>query len=66
MKAKKKPLEELELDDLELDEDELAPRLETIERFLPPNKAAGKILEGELNEQVAQLASLLRNEAKVV
>jgi electron transfer flavoprotein beta subunit len=65
-KAKKKPLKELELDDLELDEDELAPRLEPIERFLPPNKSAGKILEGELNEQVAQLASLLRNEAKVV
>ncbi len=66
MKAKKKPLEELELSDLELDEDELAPRLETVERFLPPNKAAGKILEGDLSTQVQELASLLRNEAKVV
>ena len=66
MKAKKKPLEELELSDLELDKDELAPRLETIERFLPPNKAAGKILEGDLSTQVQELASLLRNEAKVV
>jgi len=66
MKAKNKPLEELELSDLELDEDELAPRLETVERFLPPNKAAGKILEGDLSTQVQELASLLRNEAKVV
>jgi len=66
MKAKKKPLEELELSDLDMDEDELAPRIETVERFLPPAKAAGKILSGDMAAQAAELASLLRNEAKVV
>lgn len=43
MKAKKKPLEELELDDLDLDEEDAEPKLKTIERFLPPKKEAGKL-----------------------
>lgn len=66
MKAKKKPLEELELDDLELDEDELEPKTKTVDIFLPPEKEAGRVLEGELDEQVKELVSLLRNEAKVL
>lgn len=66
MKAKKKPLEELELDDLDLDEDEIEAKTKTIEVFLPAEKSAGKILEGELNEQVQELVSLLKNEAKVI
>ncbi len=66
MKAKKKPLEELELDDLDLDEDDVAAKTETVEIFLPPEKKAGKILQGELADQVKELVSLLRNEAKVI
>ncbi|MDR6226509.1 electron transfer flavoprotein subunit beta/FixA family protein [Desmospora profundinema] len=66
MKAKKKPLERLDLDDLDLDEDELEGKTETLEIFLPPEKEAGKILEGELNEQAQELVQLLRNEAKVI
>ncbi|MEN2467632.1 electron transfer flavoprotein subunit beta/FixA family protein [Ornithinibacillus sp. FSL M8-0202] len=66
MKAKKKPLEELEIDDLDLDEDELEPKTKTIDIFLPPEKEAGRVLEGELEEQVKELVSLLRNEAKVL
>ncbi|MEQ6375724.1 electron transfer flavoprotein subunit beta/FixA family protein [Bacillaceae bacterium S4-13-58] len=66
MKAKKKPLEELELDDLDLDEDDVEPKTKTLEIFLPPEKGAGKVLEGELNDQVKELVSLLRNEAKVL
>ncbi len=66
MKAKKKPLEELELDDLDLDEDDVEPKTKTLEIFLPPEKEAGKVLEGELNDQVKELVSLLRNEAKVL
>ncbi|GGB27932.1 electron transfer flavoprotein subunit beta [Lentibacillus populi] len=66
MKAKKKPLEELEIDDLDLDEDELEPKTKTIEIFLPPEKEAGRVLEGELDAQVKELVSLLRNEAKVL
>lgn len=66
MKAKKKPLEELEIDDLDLDEDELEPKTKTIDIYLPPEKEAGKVLEGELDEQVKELVSLLKTESKVL
>lgn len=66
MKAKKKPLDELELDDLDLDEDDVEAKTKTIEIYLPPKKEAGKVLEGEIGDQVKELVSLLRNEAKVV
>ncbi|QVY60601.1 electron transfer flavoprotein subunit beta/FixA family protein [Cytobacillus gottheilii] len=66
MKAKKKPLDELELDDLDLDEDDVEPKTKTIEVYLPPKKEAGRILEGELQDQVKELVQLLHNEAKVV
>ncbi|MDQ0220126.1 electron transfer flavoprotein subunit beta/FixA family protein [Peribacillus cavernae] len=66
MKAKKKPLEELELDDLDLEEDDVEAKTKTIEIFLPPKKEAGKVLSGEINEQVTELVQLLRTEAKVI
>src|SRR5699024_1790939 len=66
MKAKRKPLEELEIDDLDLDEDDVEAKTETIDIFLPPEKEAGRILEGEVDDQVKELVSLLRNEAKVL
>lgn len=66
MKAKKKPLETLELDDLDIDEDDVEAKTETIERFLPPEKEAGRMLEGEVDEQVEELVKLLRTEAKVI
>ena len=66
MKAKKKPLAELELDDLDIDEDDVEVKVETIEIYLPPQKAAGRILEGDLQDQVKELVNLLHTEAKVV
>ncbi|MGO4888352.1 electron transfer flavoprotein subunit beta/FixA family protein [Anaerobacillus sp. MEB173] len=66
MKAKKKPLEILELDDLDLDEDDVEAKTKVVERFLPPTKEAGKVLEGEIDEQVRELVSLLKSEAKVI
>ena len=66
MKAKKKPLDEIELGDLDLDEDDVEAKTKTIEIYLPTKKVAGKVLEGELGNQVKELVSLLRNEAKVV
>ena len=66
MKAKKKPLAELELDDLDIDEDDVELKVETVDIYLPPQKAAGRILEGELPTQVKELVSLLHNEAKVI
>lgn len=66
MQAKRKPLEELEIDDLDLDEDDVEGKTETIEVFLPKEKEAGKMIEGEPKEQVEELLSLLKNEAKVL
>lgn len=66
MKAKKKPLDELELDDLDLDEDDVEAKTKTIEIYLPPQKEAGKVLQGELPDQVKELVNLLHTEAKVV
>ncbi|MEH7348958.1 electron transfer flavoprotein subunit beta/FixA family protein [Gottfriedia acidiceleris] len=66
MKAKKKPLDELELDDLDLEEDEVEAKTKTIEIYLPAKKEAGKVLSGELKDQVKELVSLLRSEAKVI
>lgn len=66
MKAKKKPLEELELDDLDLEEEDVEAKTKTIEIFLPPKKEAGKILQGDIADQVKELVSLLHTEAKVI
>ncbi len=66
MKAKKKPLEKLELDDLDLEEDDVEAKTQTIEIYLPPQKAAGRILEGDVANQVKELVNLLKNEAKVI
>ncbi len=66
MKAKKKPLEELELDDLDLEEDDVETKTKTIEIYLPAKKEAGKVLEGELADQVKELVNLLHTEAKVI
>ncbi|ASK63026.1 electron transfer flavoprotein subunit beta [Virgibacillus phasianinus] len=66
MKAKKKPLEELEIDDLDVDEDELEPKTKTTDIYLPPEKEAGKVLEGEIEDQVKELVSLLKTDSKVI
>ena len=66
MKAKKKPFDELELDDLDLDEDDVMAKTKAIEIFLPPSRGEGKILEGELADQVKELVQLLQREAKVI
>lgn len=66
MKAKKKPLETLDLDDLDVDEEDVEAKTSVSEVYLPPEKQAGKKLEGEPSEQVKELVSLLRSEAKVI
>ncbi len=66
MKAKKKPFEELELDDLDLEEDDVEAKTKAIEIFLPSKKEAGKILSGGISTQVSELVQLLRSEAKVI
>ncbi|MDY0396911.1 electron transfer flavoprotein subunit beta/FixA family protein [Virgibacillus halophilus] len=66
MKAKKKPLDELEIDDFDLEEDELEPKTKTLDIYLPPEKEAGRVLEGEVADQVKELVSLLQNEKKIL
>lgn len=59
MKARKKPLEILELDDLDIEIEDLELKTKTVDVFLPPNKQAGKILTGDIKEQVKELADLI-------
>ena len=66
MKAKKKPLYEFELDDLDLEEEDVEAKTKTLEIYLPPKKEAGKVLSGDLNGQVKELVQLLHTEAKVI
>ncbi|MCM3113714.1 electron transfer flavoprotein subunit beta/FixA family protein [Neobacillus sp. MER 74] len=65
MKAKKKPIECLELDDLHLVED-VERKTVVTQTFFPQKKEAGRILNGDLKDQASELAALLRNEAKVI
>jgi len=66
MKAKKKPMERLSADDLELDPQTIKAKTAIVEQYLPPKKEAGRVLFGELQDQVKELVQLLRNEAKVI
>ena len=58
MKAKRKPLEKIDIADLGLD---TANRMTTIEVMEPPARASGVMVEN-----VAELVEKLRNEAKVI
>ena len=66
MKAKKKPIERLSIDDLELNLVESAAKTVILDQFLPPKKEAGKVLSGELSGQAQELVQLLHQEAKVI
>ncbi|MGD9033329.1 MAG: electron transfer flavoprotein subunit beta/FixA family protein, partial [Desulfobacteraceae bacterium] len=70
MKAKKKPLEEKTLADLGLDAAEFGEagrKLKVLELTPPPQREAGKIVEGETPEEKAkELVRLLHEEAKVI
>lgn len=65
MKAKKKEIKELSLSDLGLSADGLASGLEVQEMALPRQERLNKIIEGENDERVAQLLTILREEEKV-
>lgn len=65
-KAGKKPLERLTLADLGLGAEDVKPRTAVIETFLPKPKEAGKVLQGELADQVKELVQSLRTVDKVV
>ncbi len=64
MKAKKKPYKLISLDDIDGTLDPLSAGTVRQELTLPPARSAGRILEGDLSEQVKELVSLLRHEIK--
>jgi len=70
MKAKKKPLETKTLADLGMDPSqagEAASKLKVLQLSPPPERKAGKIIDGETpEEKAAKLAKLLIEEAKVI
>lgn len=66
MKAKKKPLRRLALEDLGgLSEGDIAAATERLSLALPPARQAGRTLAGTPAEQATELVRLLRDEAKV-
>lgn len=66
MKAKRKPITRMSLEDLGLIENDLKGKTELIDQFVPEKKKTGRIMSGDLNEQVKELAKLLTFENKVV
>jgi electron transfer flavoprotein beta subunit len=66
MAAKKKDIPVIKLEELGLGAEELTPQVVIKGLDVPPQRQAGKILQGEPAETARELAALLHNEAKVV
>jgi electron transfer flavoprotein beta subunit len=63
MKAKKKPVETKSFADLGVS---AAPKTEILGWTLPDERAPGRVLKGEVPDQVKELVKALREEAKVI
>lgn len=66
MKAKRKPVEEVALADLSVDAALLEAGITVEKLSLPRQERLGKILDGEITEQVSSLYRTLREEEKVL
>ena len=66
MAAKKKEVLTWKAADLGLDPAELKPAFELKKLELPPPRPAGKVLSGEIPDQVKELVRLLHEEAKTI
>lgn len=66
MAAKKKEIATWKAADLGLDPATLAPSFQLKKMELPPPRPAGKILSGEIPDQVKELVKLLHDEAKAI
>jgi len=66
MMAKRKEIPVLTLQDLGIDENELTPQVEMIKLESPPERKAGKVIEGEPEEAAKQIVEFLQKEAKVI
>ena len=61
-RARKKPLETMSLEDLDLAD--LQPGLSLVQLTAPPERAEGKIVEGEPEDTARQAADWLQNDVK--
>jgi electron transfer flavoprotein beta subunit len=66
MKAKSKPVKRYSAGDLGVDAGAGSAKVTTAGLHLPPPRPAGRILQGEIGDQVKELVKLLRQEAKVL
>lgn len=66
MKAKRKPIDTVDLASLELSAEDLAPAVTVSGYAVPAERPKGRILEGDVDTQVKELVRLLREEAKVI
>lgn len=64
MKAKKKTIKEVSLDSLQVSGNDVKVKFSQFQ--MPPEKPAVKMLSGDAGAQAAELAKLLREEAKVI
>lgn len=65
MKAKKKPIARLSAADLGLDPAAAAAKTHVVEQYAAPKREAGRILQGGIADQAAELARLLDSVVKV-
>lgn len=66
MKAKRKKVNKTTIADLGLSADDIAPAAITSAYGMPAARTSGRILEGDVQDQVKELVRLLREEAKVI
>ncbi len=64
MKAKKKPVKEIELSDLSMGDTQEEIIMEKL--VLVPERSEGKLLEGSVDDQVTELVRILREDEKVL
>lgn len=65
-KAKKKPVDTLDLAALGLSADDVAPAATVSGLAAPAERPKGRLIEGDVDTQVKELVRLLREEAKVI
>ncbi|NIM58508.1 MAG: electron transfer flavoprotein subunit beta [Candidatus Aminicenantes bacterium] len=66
MMAKKKEIPMLTFEDLELNEEDIAPLLEVTKMESPPPRQAGKVIQEEPEAAAKKMVEYLHNEAKVI
>lgn len=66
MKAKRKPIERLTPEDVGVMPEDLISQLVTMSYLMPPPKKGGRIFQGDIKTQVADLAQILMDQEKVV